>query len=423
MSPLYLVPALGSLSFLSPCMWNLNLLLRAYSLKEGIHHLLLMVVARFALLNLFAILASLIPMDISLRELVIVQVVVSAVFILGFPLMRRFGFAPLDLSPQFFLKGKVLSPGLSLGFSVPYCSVPFLILMLAYSLYLGRPFLIFNLYAFFSTLPTLAVISAPEKVLRAVTSVVPAVPAITGFSLILSLGFIVDFGDVSLYIASVLQDPGSFILLVPLMFALGFLTSLGPSTLPLLPVVFGILVTRHKSTFHIVMSLSGFALAFLTAHSLAGALVSAGWAVLTDIFRAEAFTLVLAFILLLLGLSLLGLAPVSLEVSRLNLIRDPFSSSLALGIAYTFSLCPSCTSLMLGAFALSASTGDPLSAGILMGIYALGRSVPLFLTGVVVGHLREVINRVYPAVSRMIGGIFILISVYLIKNFLEVVQL
>ncbi|MDQ7037996.1 MAG: cytochrome c biogenesis protein CcdA [Aquificota bacterium] len=421
MSLLYLVPALGSLSFLSPCMWNLNLLLRAYTLKEGLHHPFLMLVSRVALLNLFALASYLVPLDISLRSLVIVQAVVASVFIFGFPLMRRLGLAPFDLSPQFLLRTTDLPPGIALGMSVPYCSVPFIALMFTYSLYLDRPFLIFNLYALFSTVPSLVVIFAPEGFLKRVSSLIPAVPAFTGFCLVLSLGLILDPGWVNLYVSSLLQEGAPFYLLVALMLLLGFLTSLGPSTLPLLPVVFGVLITRHRSNLHIALSLAGFFFSFLITHSVAGLLVSAGLVVITDLFRAEVFTPVLALILLLLGLSLLRLLPLSVEISRLNLIRDPFSSSLALGVAYTFSLCPSCTSLMLGAFALSVSAGDPLKAGFLMGVYAVGRSVPVFLSGVVVGSMREFVERSYAVLSRFAGVIFLLISAYLMKNFLEVV--
>ncbi|MDQ7081905.1 MAG: hypothetical protein Q9N34_02085 [Aquificota bacterium] len=171
---------------------------------------------------------------------------IAMLFILGFPLMKRLGIAPFDLSPQFLFPGKSIPPGISLGLSIPYCSVPFIILLTAYSLHLSQPFIVFNLYALFTTLPALGVIFVNEKFLRSVNSIVPAIPPLTGFLLILSLGMILDFHQVNLYVSSLLQEKHGFYFLLPLMLLLGFLTSLGPSTLPLLPVVFGVLVTRHS---------------------------------------------------------------------------------------------------------------------------------------------------------------------------------
>ncbi len=89
------------------------------------------------------------------------------------------------------------------------------------------------------------VLSLPERSLRATAKFIPAIPAVTGFLLILSLGLFLDLGDINLYVSSLTQERHSFLFLAGVLFILGLFTSLGPSTLPFLPVVFGMLVTRH----------------------------------------------------------------------------------------------------------------------------------------------------------------------------------
>ncbi len=421
MIPVYLVPVLGFLSFLTPCMWNLNLILRAYVNSRGISDLIVLALSRFALMNLIALVVYLASSKISLdqEKLAFVQVVIGLVFILGFPAMRKIGFAPLDLSPQFLFPGKNIRPGLALGLSIPYCSVPFIVLLVAYSLAFKTPFLIFNLYTLAVTLPTLVIVAAPEVWVRKVSHLIPVVPAVTGVFLILSLSLVLDFGGFTILVSSLLQDPKPLYLIVPLMFLMGFLTSLGPSTLPLLPVVFGILVTRHGKGREIAYSVVSFLVAFGITHSLLGALASLGAIAVNSLFRTEIFSLVVALLLILIALHLIGLVPMSLEVARLNPVRDPRSSSFLIGVAYTFSMCPSCTSLFAGALLLSATFEDPALGALLMLVYSVGRSTPVFLSGFVTSALQPVIRNRYRMVNLGVAFLFIVMSLYFMRNFLN----
>ncbi len=403
-------------------MWNLNLLFRAYVRKGGFKEVFLLILSRFSLFNLIAFLFFLLARRVSLSEtaLLVVQGIVASVFLIGFPLMKKLGVAPFDLSPQFFFPNRRFPPGLAIGLSLPYCALPFVALLGAYSLHFKNPFLIFNLYALFVTLPTLFLLILPERILRTLTALIPAVPPLTGFLLILSMGFFLDFSGVNLYVSSLLQEERSLPLLIPLMFVLGLFTSLGPSTLPFLPVVFGFIVTKHKSGRDIALSVTGFSLAFLTTHALAGALASTGAVVLSEVFRTDIFNLLLSGLLFLIALNLLDILPFSLEVARLNPFSNAGASSFLLGVAYTFSLCPSCTSLLLGAIVLSASTGKVPEGVFLMGVYAVGRAVPVFLSGLVVGSLSEFLKKNYLFINRSVGILFLVLSLYFFKKFAEV---
>lgn len=403
-------------------MWNLNLLLRAYSRNGGLKQVLLLFISRLVLFNLIASVIYLISKVVSvpLDVLLVAQGVIAAVFIVGFPLMKKVGIAPFDLSPQFLFPERKFPPGVALGLSLPYCSVPFVVLLAVYSLHFKSAFLIFNLYAVFVTLPTLLFLILPDKPIKGLTSLVPAVPALTGFSLVLAMGLFLDFGELNLYVSSLLQEKPSLLFLSLVMFFLGFFTSLGPSTLPFLPVVFGVLVTKHRTRAEIFMSVLGFSVAFLMTHAGVGAIATVGAVVLSQIFRTELFNLILSVLLFFVALNLLKVISLSLPVARLNPFSGAGTSSFVLGVAYTFSLCPSCTSLLLGALVLSSSTGNPLTAVFLMALYAVGRAIPVFLSGLVVSNMSGFIREHHTQVNRAVGFLFLLLAGYFFKNFLEV---
>ena len=422
MIQIYLVPVLGALSFFTPCMWNLNLLLRAYTKSGSIKQILLLFLSRLALFNLIALLFYLLSTRLTISDSVLltVHVVVAGIFLLGFPLMKRIGIAPFDLSLQFFFPGRRFPPGIGLGLSLPYCALPFVALLGAYSIHFKEPFLLFNLYALSVTIPTLLLPFISDRALKTLTSFIPAVPALTGFLILISTGFFLDSGSLTLYISSLLQEEHPLLFLIPVMFAVGFFTSLGPSTLPFLPVVFGLVVTRHRGISEVILSVGGFFLAFLLTHALTGAVVSLGAVVLSDLFKTELFNLILSALLLLIALNLLNILPFSLEISRLGNLFSGGTSSFLIGGAYTFSLCPSCTSLLLGAVVLSASTGSVTQAVMLMAVYATGRAVPVFLSGIVATSLSDLLKKNYILVNRFVGVVFLLLSGYFFKNFLEV---
>lgn len=422
MSAVYVIPLLGTLSFFTPCMWNLNLLFRAYIKKGNLKQIPILFASRLFLFNLIASIFYFLSKNVEISEntLIISQTIIAFFFLIGFPLMKKVGFAPFDISLQFFFPNRKFPPGLGLGFSIPYCAIPFIALLGIYSLYFKIPFILFNIYALFVTLPTLILPLVSEKFLRIITNLIPSVPAITGFSLILALGFFIDFSEINLYIASLTQEKHSVLFLIPLMFILGFLTSLGPSTLPFLPVVFGILISKQKRKMDIFFSVLGFSLAFLITHAFVGFVSSLGSIFLSDLFKTSIFNLFLSLTLLIIALNLLNVFSFSFELSRLNPFSNPGTSSFIVGFAYTFSLCPSCTSLFLGSIFLSLSTGNALLSATLMSVYAIGRAVPVFLSGIVVSNLSEFLRKNYAYVNKLVGIIFLTLSVYFFKKFLEV---
>jgi len=377
-------------------------------------HLLM---ARLFLFNLLAFSLYLLRGTVNPKEeLIWIFQIVTALFLTAaVPLGKVLGIS-LPGFPSSALRTR-LPEGFYLGMSVPgYALFPLLLISL-YALYLDSPFLILNLTALWAVALDILILKVSGRALR---ELLPVIPAFTGFSLLLALGLSTDVGEVSFYVSSLFEERLSFLFTVLLMFLLGFLTGIGPSTLPFLPLVFGTLIARRKGKAEIAVSVGGFVLAFIATHSLAGALASAGAFMLNDIFRVGIFNLVLALLLMFIALSLLSLIPLRLELSRINPFRNPGMNSFLLGVAYTFSLCPSCASLLLGAVILSASAESaPLSA-LHMGVYAVGRAVPVFLSGLVVGSLSDFLRRNHVYINRLVGLLFLFLSLYFLSNFLEV---
>ena len=147
-------------------------------------------------------------------------------------------------------------------------------------------------------------------------------------------------------------------------------------------------------------------------------MVALGATTLSHIFKTDLFNLILSLLLLVVALNLLNLLPFSLEVSRLSPVPGSAVSSFLIGFSYSFSLCPSCTSLLLGAIVLSASTQSVVESVFLMSVYAVGRSVPVFLSGFVVKSIPNYAKGAY--VHKLVGILLLVMSAYFFKNFLEV---
>ncbi len=375
------------------------------------------IAARLLLLNLMAL--CLLPLGEVVHpqeELIwLFQGVTALLLTATVPLKAWLGVSPPSITLS--LPGLQLPAGLRRGVTVSgYAMLPLLLIGM-YALYLETPFLVFNMTALWAVVLTLLTLRVPDRALRELNSVIPV---LTGFSLLLALGLSTDVGEINFYISSLFEEKLTFLFTALIMLLLGFFTGIGPSSLPFLPLVFGTLIARRKSRAEIALSVAGFALAFIATHSLAGALASAGAVVLSDIFRVGVFNLILALVLMLLALHLLNLFPLHLDISRLNPFRNPGMNSFFLGIAYTFSVCPSCASLFLGAVILSASAENLYLSVLYMSIYAVGRAVPVFLSGLLVGSISGLLKHNHTYVNKLAGLVFLFLSLYFFKNFLEV---
>ena len=415
-----LIITLGLLSAFTPCSWNLNLLLRAYTLKKGIHTFFAFAFLRVLLFNSIALAIYFAQVKLPYLFAILGLIMLSLITLFGPYAVRRWGSPPVDFSPQFFLRNRKLPAGIGLGLSLPYCVLPIVGSLVVSSFALSIPFEIFNLFVWSSLIPTTALVFLKESLLQRLLSVVKVSHVIASM-LILGLSVPVS-GETNLilFVSSLTSGEIPFYFLVLVSFILGVLTSLGPSTLPFLPAVFGLLVADKKGK-GVILGVIEFLLAFLTTHSLAGFLVSLGLVNLRDIFKAEVFSLIVGILLALFGLSLVGVVPLSLSFLSLWRGGVPKGGRFMIGIFYTLSVCPSCTPLLLGAVFLSTLSGDPFKASFLMGVYAIGRFIPVVIAGFMAKEVVTQGSTYSPLARKFAGFLLIGVSLILLKNSLEVI--
>ncbi len=128
----------------TPCSINLYKLLFAYYKAYGLRKVFEYIFVRALLLNLIALILYLLHLNISNSLFILANILVAAIFLIGFKLMIKFKFAPIDISPAYF--GIKLPPSISLGLNLPYCLIPIMLLLIIYSIKYGYSFIIFNIY-------------------------------------------------------------------------------------------------------------------------------------------------------------------------------------------------------------------------------------------------------------------------------------
>jgi len=420
----FLVFVFGLIGFLSPCTWNLNAILIANAREKGIKEIFYFFFFRILLFSLlgtvFFILGKYI--NLSLNDLIFIHFAVAGMFFFGNPLMKKFKFAPFDLSVQAFLPDLKLPAGIALGLNFPYCAFPFFVMVISYGLYLGGVYpLVFSfVFAFVSGIPTFFSFFLSKKGFQKINELIPSIPYISGFIVLITGFYLMNrsfFEAFSLF--DFVNSKHSIFITVFVVFILGVLTTAGPATLPFVPVVAGILASNAFSRTQVFINVSGFTVAFVLSHILIGVVSFYGFMVVNQLFNVKVFNIILGVILFFVGFNLVGLMGFSLKLPRLKITQTGgFIGSFVLGTVYTFSICPSCTALLLGAVALSVATGNILLTVLSMVVYALGRSVLIFILGFLfnIQAVRQFIQKNYPIAKRFTGIIFIILSLYFIRK-------
>jgi len=414
----------GLVGFLSPCTWNLNAILIANAKQKGYIHIFLFLFFRIFLFSvlggIFFFISKFVRLE--LTHLVFIHIVIAFFLFFGNFLIRKFKIAPVDFSLQAFFPNLNVPAGIAIGLNFPYCAIPYFALLQSYGLYLDShyPFTFSILFAVLSGVPSLLTFFLSKDAFKKINEFIPLVPYISGF-VVLIFGLYL-FNEVFLEHFSLLEfvkSEHSFWVSIFIAFILGLLTSVGPSTLPFLPVVAGILVSQAQSKKEVVLNIFAFTLSFITAHIIVATVAFYGFVVVNKLFNVQLFNILLAGILVILGLNFIGVFNLAIRLPQPKVIKAKgFIGSFLLGLVYTFSICPSCTGFLLGAVALSIATENLILAIIVMVIYALGRSTVLFLLGFIfnIRSVQDFIKNNYIFVKKLVGIIFIILSVYFLQR-------
>lgn len=210
------------------------------------------------------------------------------------------------------------------------------------------------------------------------------------------------------------QNTANPLVLIPLAFVGGLLASISPCILALLPINLSYIGTRNiTSRRDAFIKASLFVLGVISILSLFGLTSSFAGAVMVE-YRGY-INIIVGFIILIMGLSLIGIIRLPLPQINVN------ASNLGpLGVGVTFALVssPCASPVLFAVLAASAATGSQTLATITMISYGLGYTMIIFLASVLTGlakqtrvllNYSEVIVRV-GSVALIIAGVYYLIA-------------
>ncbi len=201
----------------------------------------------------------------------------------------------------------------------------------------------------------------------------------------------------------------------------GLIMGLMPSTLPLVPVVFGYVAgdgqdvdeARPRRKLRGLWLSFGFVLGTAMVDAAIGAAFGLlGYYVIGAIAAYRSLTnLFVGLVLAVMALALLRLIRIRVPVLRPALQRkDSFGGAFLLGIPFGLAVCPACTPLVLPILGAAAATQAPLIAAALLFVFGLGRGIPLLVAGGAAGAFKRLEGsaRWVPVIER-VGGVLLLV--------------
>ncbi len=190
----------------------------------------------------------------------------------------------------------------------------------------------------------------------------------------------------------------------------GLVAGFAPATYAMAPAVVSYVSQSRARSYRRGAALAGaFVAGFVAIDVVIGALLGVAG---TGVLRALSERLPLTYIVAattLLALGLINLGVIRLPGRATRKTRAPhgggMASAFALGVPFGFLTCPACIPLMLPVALGAVGSGDPLSGAALMGLFAVGRGIPLVALGAsltTIESLRRT-ERVVPWVKRVMS--------------------
>lgn len=214
----------------------------------------------------------------------------------------------------------------------------------------------------------------------------------------------------------------------------GLSSFISPCILPMLPMYLsyfsGTSNPEERSVRRTLLNVISFILGFsLVLFSLGAFSGLVGKAVISQLKNSTIINIVAGGIVLLLGLSYVGLFRIPFfdrlsgpqmdpqKLQRLNVV-----TSFLFGIIFSIAWSP-CTGAFLGAgLSLSASSGTILQGGLIMLFYSIGLGIPFFLTALLMDQLTSVfdfIKKHYGIITKISGGFLILTGIAMMTGLFQ----
>jgi cytochrome c-type biogenesis protein len=181
------------------------------------------------------------------------------------------------------------------------------------------------------------------------------------------------------------QNSANPIILFSLAFLGGLIASISPCILALLPINLSYIGTREiKSRKDAFLKASLFVFGVIIILSLFGLASSFAGAVMVE-YRGY-INLIVGIIILIMGLSLLGI--INLPLPQINVNGSGFGP-FGVGLTYGLVSSPCASPVLFAVLAAAGATGSQILAILTMVSYALGYTIIIFLASLITGLVRQ----------------------------------
>ncbi|NMA93813.1 MAG: cytochrome c biogenesis protein CcdA [Clostridiales bacterium] len=203
----------------------------------------------------------------------------------------------------------------------------------------------------------------------------------------------------------------------------GLISFISPCMLPMLPIFLSYFAggDEEEGKKNIVPRAVAFVLGFTAIFSLIGVFAGSLGAFLTA--HKTAVNIVSGAIVIVLGLSHLGIIPINLfkGVHRSVEVKGLFSAFL-FGVVYSASITP-CVGAFLGsAIMMASASGSTLQGLLLLLVYSLGLGIPFILSALLLerlGDTFEFIKKNYNTINKVSGAFLIIVGIAMMLGLLD----
>jgi cytochrome c-type biogenesis protein len=206
-------------------------------------------------------------------------------------------------------------------------------------------------------------------------------------------------------------------LLIPFAAGGGFLASISPCILAMLPVNLSYIGTLNvKSRRQAFWNATGFVLGVVTILSVFGLFSAVAGAVMVE-WRGY-INLAVGCLIMLMGLSIGGLFDLPLPRTQISL--PPFAGTYGVGLTFALISSPCASPVLFAVLAAAAATGSPVWSVLTMVAYALGYTAVIFAASLFAGFIKltrqilvnsEMVMRSGGLVLILIGGYYVVSGV------------
>ncbi len=199
---------------------------------------------------------------------------------------------------------------------------------------------------------------------------------------------------------------------IPIAFLAGFVSIVTPCVLPLVPgylsAVSALEADRlgRPGTARRVVAGS---IPFVAGFTVVFVLLGAGAAAIGGVLDVDRQTEVAGFVLVVLGLTFIGLLPWPEQVFAPSLLQGAHrrGSSILLGAAFAVCAAPCIGTVLASILVLASDTGTVVRGSILLAAYSVGLGVAFLLAGVAFAHAMGAFRwlRDHYVVLRVAGGL------------------